>query len=77
MKILRVNVKAHPKSKLVQVEERDGVYHVWIHESPSNGKANESVKKVLAKYFKVAKSDVVLVRGHHSRAKVFDIRKRG
>ena len=55
------------------VEEKDGVLVVWVTKVPEKGKANEAVIKLLAKHFKVAKSEVKIVRGMTGRNKVVEI----
>ena len=46
---------------------------VYVREKAHDGEANEAVRRVLAKYFGVAKSCVSLVGGGKSRRKKFEI----
>ena len=73
MGILQIEVKAHPRSRQCHIEKREGVYHVWIHEAPADGKANIAIIKMLSKHFKVARSKITLIKGHHTRRKIFEI----
>jgi uncharacterized protein YggU (UPF0235/DUF167 family) len=83
---MKIIVRAKPKSK-IEMMERIGQptldfgdtkpkvveYKVSVKESPVNGRANEAIKKVLAKYFDVAPSLVKLLSGAHIKRKVFEI----
>jgi uncharacterized protein YggU (UPF0235/DUF167 family) len=48
-------------------------YIVKTKARPIGGKANEAIIQLLAKYFKVPKTSVVLVLGAHAKQKVFEI----
>ena len=50
-----------------------GLYVVNVKALAIEGKANDAARKLLAHYFDVAPSLVVLVRGHTSKYKVFDV----
>ena len=68
---LKISVKAHPKASKEAVVKKGGAqYEVWVREAPDKGKANIAVLEVLAAYFGVAKSHVVLVSGAASRNKI-------
>jgi uncharacterized protein YggU (UPF0235/DUF167 family) len=55
------------------VDENQNVYKVWVTEAPVKGKANKAVVRLLAEYFKIGESFVVLTKGSISKTKVFDI----
>jgi uncharacterized protein YggU (UPF0235/DUF167 family) len=55
------------------VDENQNVYKVWVTEVPVKGKANKAVVRLLAEYFKIGESFVVLTKGSISKTKVFDI----
>jgi len=40
---------------------------------PENGKANAAVQKLLARALGIAKSRLILIRGHTAREKVFQV----
>ncbi len=46
---------------------------VSVKAVPVEGKANEALRKILAKHFKTSPSCITLVRGTRSKEKVFDI----
>ncbi len=48
------------------------MYKVSVKESPIDGKANNAIIKVLAKYFDVAPSSIRLSIGVSSKLKVFE-----
>ena len=70
---MRTTIKVILNAKEESVELKDGVLVVRVNKVPENGKANEAVVKLLAKHFKVAKSEVKIVRGMTGRNKVVEI----
>ena len=46
---------------------------IYVREKAHDGEANEAVRRLLADYFKVAKTCVVLKSGAGSRQKKFEI----
>lgn len=83
---MKIIVKAKPGSREEKVEKitqpsfdfaddnkKELVYKVWVKEPPEDGKANEAIIKILAKYFNVNRLDVKLLLGANSKVKVFDI----
>ena len=71
---MKFSVKIQPKSSKEAVEQlADGSYKIFVHSPPIDGKANAAVVEVLAKHFKVAKSNVKIVSGEKSRSKVVEI----
>jgi uncharacterized protein len=52
---------------------RDGMLLIRVAAPALEGRANESVRRVLAKHLGVPKSSVTIVRGHRSREKVIQI----
>lgn len=72
----RIYVKVSPKSsrnEVVQVS--DGEYKVKLTAAPVDGKANEALVAILAKYFSVAKSCIKIVGGKSAKTKIVDILK--
>jgi uncharacterized protein YggU (UPF0235/DUF167 family) len=55
------------------VDDGGEVLTVYVRQRAVEGAANLAVTSVLAKHFGVSKSRVVLVRGHQSHTKLFDI----
>lgn len=73
---MKVNVIAHPNAKKPRIEkDLLGTIHVYVHEPPLEGKANNAVRETLANYFEVKKSSVILISGEKSKNKLFEILK--
>lgn len=48
-------------------------YGVWVKERPVAGKANLAIIKLLAEYFEISQSEVILISGASAKTKIFDI----
>ena len=68
-----IPVRVTPRAARNVVEAGDGGLRVHVTTVPEGGKANEAVRKLLAKALGVAKTRLVLVRGETARDKVFRI----
>lgn len=69
-----VSTIVHPNAKKPRVEkDLLGTLHVYVSAPPLEGKANLAVIESLAKFFKVNKGKVVLLRGEKSKHKQFEI----
>jgi len=65
--VLRVTPKASRERLLWQ----EGQLRAYVTAPPEDGKANEAVRKLLARAMGVAKTQLVLIRGATARDKVF------
>lgn len=71
---MRVSIITHPNSKKPRIEkDLLGSLHIYVSEPPLEGRANKAVLEALAKYFKVKRGNVVLLSGHKSKIKQFEI----
>lgn len=73
---MKISVRVKPNAKqekIGKVGEKDFI--VCVKEKPQEGKANQAVIRVLAEYFDVSKSEVILLKGQTAREKVFEIKK--
>ncbi len=71
---MRIYLKVIPKSSQNKIEQiAENEYKAWVTVVPEKGKANQAVIKLLAKYFKVAKSQIEIVGGKTVRTKIIDI----
>ena len=70
---MKISITVHPNSKNPRIERDDLVLHVFVKEPPVDGKANDAVKRALAKHFGVAPSLVTLVHGGGGKRKVFEL----
>lgn len=69
-----IAVRVTPKASRNRImRDEDGQIRVYVTVVPEGGKANAAVQKLLAKALGVAKSRLVLVRGHTARDKVFRV----
>lgn len=67
-----VHVKLKAQRESVVETEPDN-FDISVHAAPEKGQANDAVIRLLAEHFKVAKSRVQIVAGHHSRGKIIEI----
>ena len=71
---MQIHVHVHPGSKHPGVGgEHDGRLVVRVAARAVDGKATSAVAEALATAFDLRNSDVTLVRGGHSRDKVFEL----
>lgn len=72
---MRVSLIIKPNSKHREevVTNDDGSLTVYTKQPAVEGKANESVIKLVAKHFSVSKSQVSIVRGQTSKSKTIRI----
>ena len=69
---VRLRVQASARHDEV-VAIRDGVVVIRVSAPAVEGRANESLRRLLAKRLDVPKSAITIVRGQHSRDKVIEI----
>ncbi len=80
---MKIFVKAKPNAKenkvapppLKLMTEVEEWYTVSVKERPAEGKANETIIKLLAEYFGILRYKVKLISGTTSKRKVFEIIK--
>ena len=68
-----LQVRVTPNARANKVEMEAEAIKVSVTATPSDGKANSAVIKLLSKALGVPKSRLTLVRGHTSRHKVFRV----
>jgi uncharacterized protein len=72
---VRITVWIKPNAKVENVEKvSEKEYRVWVKSPPREGKANQAMINVLARYFNRPKQAIVLWKGATSRKKVVEIR---
>lgn len=72
--MVKKQVKCKPGSKKQQlVTEADGSLTVYLKSPPVDGKANEELILLLAKFFGVPKSGIVIKSGSSARFKIVEI----
>lgn len=71
---MKLTVMAHPNSKRPRVEKDSlGTMHVYIHEPPLDGRANEAVRDALADFLNIKKYRLSLIKGHQGKKKIFEV----
>ena len=70
---MKIVVKVKPGSRQQKVVRSGDELTVWVHARAHDGEANKEVVKMLAAYFGVAKSCVVILRGATSRTKTVEL----
>jgi len=74
---MKYTIKIIPKSSENKIiEHYDDFLKIKLCSIPERGKANEELIKFLSKYFKIPKSNIEIVKGHTSRNKIVEIKKR-
>jgi uncharacterized protein len=69
---IKVRVQASARDNQL-VGLRAGVLIVRVTAPAIEGRANESLRRLVAKRLRVSRSSVTIIRGHHSRDKVIEI----
>jgi uncharacterized protein (TIGR00251 family) len=71
---MRLTVRVVPNSAQNSVEQVSKTeLRVKVTASPVDGKANEALIKLLAKYYKTTKSEVEIMRGFKNRNKIVEV----
>jgi uncharacterized protein (TIGR00251 family) len=65
---VKPNARSAALAKLTETE-----YRAAVREPARNGKANAAVIDLVARYFGLPKSQILIVRGHSSRRKVVEL----
>ncbi|MBN1691374.1 MAG: DUF167 domain-containing protein [Dehalococcoidia bacterium] len=71
---MKIGVKVHPHSMRDEMVKQGNEYIVRVKAMAIDGKANEAVIEVIAKHFKVPKSNVKIITGQTGRNKIIDVR---
>jgi len=70
----RIAIRVQPRAKREEIAgERDGALLVRVKVAPVEGRANDAVRKLLAKRLGIAPSRVSIVRGATGRDKLVEI----
>ena len=71
---MHISVKVKPRSSQEKIEviDKDSLV-VWLKNPPVENQANLGLIKLLAKYFKVAKTQIKIIRGEKSKNKIVEI----
>ena len=64
---MKIQVKVKPNSRTEEISQKGDSFIVKVKEPPKEGKANQSVVKLLAQHFGVPHSQVRILSGFRSR----------
>ena len=71
---MEIHAIVHPRSTKEHVENiGHNLFQVYVIAPPVDGKANQAVIALLAKYFNIRKNQIILIRGEKSKRKVFEV----
>ncbi|MDP2600052.1 MAG: DUF167 domain-containing protein [Deltaproteobacteria bacterium] len=71
---MRITIQVKPNAKQEKVEKMaDGSLKVFVKAPPVEGKANKAVVDLLARYFRLSKSQVIIISGGKGRKKWVEI----
>lgn len=71
---MKISITLKPNARHEKVEKiNNSEYHVAVNAPPLEGRANERLIEVLAKYFVVPKSSVRILSGLKSKKKLVEI----
>jgi len=68
----RIAVRATPKARRNAIEPGDPL-RIYVTAPPDDGRANDAIRKILAKALGIAPSRLTMIRGQTSRNKLFQI----
>lgn len=69
----RVTVRVHPRARSERLEWDGSTLQLWVREPPADGRANAAVIRVVARWARVAPSQVAIVSGAAARHKLVQI----
>lgn len=71
---MRIKIKVKPNSRRNEIKKLgDNHYEIRVTVPPEKGKANEKMLEILAKYLKLPKSRMKIIRGAASREKLIEV----
>ena len=70
---MRFQVKVIPNAKQAKVDRVPGGLRVKVDAPARDGRANERLLEILAKHFRVKRSQVYLVQGARGREKIVEV----
>ncbi len=70
-----LKVKVHAGEKKNRLEQKGAdSYEIWVKAPAEQGRANESVRALLAQHLGIAENKLSLIKGATSPAKIFRLR---
>jgi hypothetical protein len=72
---VKISVRVKPNARQEKIEKvNESHFLIRVKEKPQEGKANKAVIKILAEYFDIPQSEIILLRGQTAREKFFEIK---
>ena len=69
-----IHVKIHPDSKEDKIiQKNDTGFIVYVKEPAEDNRANKRMLEIVADKFKIIKSKVRIITGHHQPSKILEI----
>ncbi|OGJ37233.1 MAG: hypothetical protein A2383_03410 [Candidatus Pacebacteria bacterium RIFOXYB1_FULL_39_46] len=73
---MRISVIAHSGSKKPRIEkDAHDTFHVYVSQSPVQGKANQAIIKAFAQHFLIKPNQISILSGANSKHKTFHLHK--
>jgi uncharacterized protein (TIGR00251 family) len=72
---MKIQVKVKPNSRTEELSREGDSFIAKVKEPPREGKANQSVIKLLAEHFGVPQSQVRILSGFRNRNKIIEVVK--
>ena len=73
---MKIQVKVKPNSKIEEISQAGDSFIIKVKEPPKEGKANQSVIRLLAEHFGIPYSQVRILSGFRNRNKIIEVAKR-
>jgi hypothetical protein len=73
---MKIQVKVKPNSKIEEISQAGDSFIIKVKEPPKEGKANQSVIRLLAEHFGIPHSQVRILSGFRNRNKIIEVAKR-
>lgn len=70
---MKIGIKVKPGAKNTAVQKSGSGLIISVDAPATEGRANRRLMEILAEYFKVAKSQVAIIKGLKSKNKVVEI----
>jgi uncharacterized protein (TIGR00251 family) len=70
---MTIRVKVIPRAKKEKIEEKDGVFKVYVTAPAVEGRANKQLIDLLCGYFHTKKYNINIISGERYRNKIIQI----
>jgi uncharacterized protein (TIGR00251 family) len=70
---VKIRVRVKPNSRTEELDQEGDSFIIKVKEPPREGKANQAIIKLLARYFSVSQNQVRILSGFRSKNKVVEV----